>query len=240
MAGTILKQTGTLFLIPSEISDASVSSTMPDDVTKLISTLEEFIVEDERTARRFLKKAGYAKSLDSLILHTLNKHTDTLDIPGFIDSLLKGKDVGLLSEAGCPCVADPGAMVVGLAHEHAITVKPLVGPSSILLALMASGFNGQHFIFHGYIPVEKSGRIKKIREMEAKAKQGQTQIFMETPYRNMALIQDILHHSQSGTMLCIASELSGKDEKIISASIEEWKKIKYDFNKKPAIFLLSR
>jgi len=152
---------GTLFLIPTLIAENTKESVLPDVVVNCVCNLDEFIVEDERSARRFLKSIGYKKSLDLLILHTLNKHTDSKEISSYIDSLLNGKNIGLLSEAGCPCIADPGSEVVILAHENKIKVKPLVGPSSILLALIASGFNGQNFAFNGYLPINKSDRIKK-------------------------------------------------------------------------------
>lgn len=201
---------GTLFLVPSLIAEDTANSVIPQEIINLISSLDEFIVENERTARRFLKTINYTKSLDSLILHTLNKHTEYSEIPSYINSLLNGKDIGLLSEAGCPCIADPGSEIVKLAHQHRINVKPLVGPSSILLALIASGFNGQNFGFNGYLPIDKSARSKKIKELESKAiKEDQTQIFMETPFRNMSLLNDILNFCKPSTLLCIAADITG-------------------------------
>jgi 16S rRNA (cytidine1402-2'-O)-methyltransferase len=236
-----MNKTGTLFLIPSVIAENTAEKVLPSYVINLISTLDEFIVEDERTARRFLKSIGYARSLDSLILHTLNKHTDTSEIQTFINSLLSGKNVGLLSEAGCPCIADPGAVIVQLAHENNITVKPLVGPSSILLALIASGFNGQNFSFHGYLPIDKNQRIKKIKELESKIKhEDQTQIFIETPFRNMQLLNDILNSCNSSTLLCIAADITGSSEFIETRTISEWKIKIPELNKRTVIFLLYR
>ena len=234
-----MNSTGTLFLIPSVIAENTADSVLPSFVMNLISTLDEFIVEDERTARRFLKSIGYTKPLDSLVLHSLNKHTDNFEIQNFIKSLLLGKNVGLLSEAGCPCIADPGAVIVKLAHENNIKVKPLVGPSSILLALIASGFNGQNFSFHGYLPIEKNQRVKKIKELEFKIKQtDQTQIFIETPFRNMQLLNDIISSCNSSTLLCIAADITGVNEFIETKTIAEWKIKLPELNKKTAIFLL--
>jgi len=234
-----MKTKGTLFLIPSVIAENTAESVLPSCVINLINDIDEFIVEDERSARRYLKNISYSKPLNSLILHTLNKHTDKNDIPFFIESLLKGNNVGLLSEAGCPCIADPGSEIVKLAHENKIKVKPLVGPSSILLALIASGFNGQNFAFNGYLPIEKNARIKKIKELENKANHNyQTQIFMETPFRNMQLLNDILNCCSTSTLLCIAANITGEDEFIETRTIEEWKNKIPEINKKTAIFLL--
>ncbi|MFA4851631.1 MAG: SAM-dependent methyltransferase [Bacteroidales bacterium] len=234
-----MAKTGTLFLIPSAIAENTTESVLPSYVIKLISDLDEFIVENERTARRYLKNIGYEKPLQTLVLHTLNKHTDTSEIHGFINSLLNGKDIGMLSEAGCPCIADPGAIVVMLAHEHKINVKPLVGPSSILLALIASGFNGQNFTFNGYLPIDKCRRIKKIKELESKAiREDQTQIFMETPFRNMQLFRDILSSCNPSTHLCIAADITGADELIRTRTIREWKNKSLELHKRTVIFLL--
>lgn len=231
---------GTLYLIPTPISETVSGDIFSSSIINLLNELNEFIVEDERSARRFLKKAGYTNSLDAIVFHLLNEHTDTREIPGFIISLLNGKSIGLLSEAGNPCIADPGAQVVAIAQENDIKVKPLVGPSSILLALISSGFNGQQFVFHGYLPIEKNLRIKKIKEIEGDAiHKGQTQIFMETPYRNFALLEDILKSCKPSTMLCIACDITGDQEYIKTRSIADWKIKKADIHKKPAIFLLS-
>jgi 16S rRNA (cytidine1402-2'-O)-methyltransferase len=232
---------GTLYLIPSVIAEETAGSTIPIYVQKIISELDEFIVENERTARRFLKSVMYTKSLDSLILHTLNKHTDSTEIPSFIASLLNGKNIGLLSEAGCPCIADPGSEIVKLAHQQGINVKPMVGPSSILLALIASGFNGQNFAFNGYLPIDKSARIKKIKELESKAyKEDQTQIFMETPFRNVQLLNDILNNCKPSTLFCIAADITGTNEFIHTKRISEWKSKSNipQLNKITAVFII--
>jgi 16S rRNA (cytidine1402-2'-O)-methyltransferase len=230
---------GILYLLPSVIAEDTANSVLPEIVVSIIKVLNEFIVEDERTCRRFLKSIGYTKPLDSLTLHTLNKHTDNKDIPSFINSLLNGTNIGLLSEAGCPCIADPGSEIVRLAHENNIQVKPLVGPSSILLALIASGFNGQNFAFVGYLPIDKIGRIKKIKELENKAiREEQTQIFMETPYRNMSLLNDVLQCCSPYSRLSISANLTRKDEFISTRTIKEWKSNIPDLNKKTVIFLL--
>jgi len=234
-----MNNTGTLFLIPSVIAENTAQSVLPQEVIKMINELDEFIVENERTCRRFLKSIGYAKPLDSLILYTLNKHTDNNELPSFLNSLLEGKNIGLLSEAGCPCVADPGSEIVRIAHENNIRVKPLVGPSSILLALIGSGFNGQNFSFVGYLPVDKNARIKKIKEIENKAiREDQTQMFIETPYRNMQLLNDLLQTCNLYSHLCIASNLTGEDEFISTRTIKEWKNNIPELNKKTVIFLI--
>ncbi len=235
-----MKKLGTLLLIPTAISENTTALVLPEMVIQTIYTLDEFIVEDEKSARRFLKSIQYPKSLNDLTLHVLNKHTNQNDIPLFIKSLENGKDIGLLSEAGCPCIADPGSVVVNLAHQKNIPVKPLVGPSSILLALIASGFNGQHFLFHGYLPIEKSFRIKKIKELEFNSKrESQTQIFMETPFRNMQLLNDLLNTCNSETKLCIAVDITGINEFIQTKSMSAWKKSLPELHKRTAIFLLS-
>ncbi len=236
-----MKTTGTLLLVPSVIAENTAEKVLPSYVINLINDIDEFIVEDERSARRYLKNVGYSKPLNSLILHTLNKHTDKNEIPFFIESLLKGKNIGLLSEAGCPCIADPGSEIVKLAHKYKIKVKPLVGPTSILLALIASGFNGQNFAFNGYLPIEKNARIKKIKELENKATHNdQTQIFMETPFRNMQLLNDILKCCNSSTLLCIAANITGEDEFIETRLIGDWKNNIPELHKKTTVFLLYR
>ena len=234
-----MTKTGTLYLIPSTIAEDTSGFVLPSMVMELISSIDEFIVEDERNARRYLKSIGYTKPLQSLILYELNKHTNDIEIPEFITSLLNGKDMGLLSEAGCPCVADPGSIIVSLAHKNNIPVKPLVGPSSILLSLMASGFNGQNFSFNGYLPIDRNPRIRKIKELENKAyRENQTQIFIEAPFRNMPLLNDIVNNCSPATLLCIAINITGKDEIIQTKTISEWKKNIPEIHKKTAIFLL--
>ena len=229
---------GILYLIPSDFGEGS-PNLLPASVIGIINTLNYFVVENEKSARHFLKRIGYTKSLNELHLFILNEHTDKNEIKKYLDPLFKGINIGILSEAGCPAVADPGSDIVSIAHDSGIKVKPLVGPSSILLALMASGFNGQNFIFHGYLPKEKNERIKKIQRIESEAiNKNQTQIFIETPYRNNHLLKDIIDTCGKNTMLCIASDISLSNEFIKSLSINDWKKNLPDLNKRPTVFLI--
>jgi len=230
---------GTLYLIPATLGDTDINTSIPEFVKNIINEIDEFIVENERTARRYLKKLGIKKPLTDLVLHPLNKHTSPGEIATYLDPIERGINIGVISEAGCPAVADPGAEIVRLAHEKNIRVVPLVGPSSILLALMASGFNGQHFVFHGYLPKERGARIKKLRELEKDARQkNQTQIFMETPYRNQHLLEDIVKTCQNTTHLCIAVDITLPAEFIITQSIGVWKRKLPAINKKPTVFLI--
>jgi 16S rRNA (cytidine1402-2'-O)-methyltransferase len=231
---------GTLFLIPTTLGDtAETAEVLPIKVNEVINTIDEYIVENEKSARHFLKKMGIKKPLQEIILHPLNQHTPQQEITGYLKSLLDGKNMGVISEAGCPGVADPGAEVVRLAHEKDIKVVPLVGPSSILLALMASGFNGQSFCFHGYLPKERADRIKKIKELEKAVQQkNQTQLFIETPYRNMHLLEDLVAGCDPQTKLCIACDITLPSEFIKTKYMGAWKKNLPDLNKRPAIFLM--
>ncbi len=233
-------QKGTLFLIPASLGEADLNSVWPAGHKEIINTIDVFIVENIRTARRFLKKAGYKLSFDDAIFHLLNKHTSESESALFLNAAKEGKWVGLLSEAGCPGVADPGQLIVSEAHARGIPVKPLVGANSILLALMASGMNGQSFCFQGYLPIDKKMRNQKIRELESNSQRtGATQIFMETPFRNNQLTEDLLKNCHPATRLCIAAELTAPEEYIASKSIGEWRKTKIpDLHKRPAIFLL--
>ena len=234
-----MTQKGTLYLIPTTLGDtAETADVIPVKVSAVINQIDEYIVENEKSARHYLKKAGLQKPLQEIILHPLNRHTAAQDISGYLKSISDGKNIGVISEAGCPGVADPGAEVVAIAHERNIRVIPLVGPSSILLSLMASGFNGQSFTFHGYLPKERSERIKKLKELEKAAQKKQTQLFIETPYRNMHLLEDILHTCEGNTLLCIACDITLPSEFIKTKRIAEWKKQLPDINKKPAIFLI--
>jgi len=230
---------GTLYLIPATLGDTDINTSIPEFVKDIINEIDEFIVENERTARRYLKKLGIKKPLNDLVLHPLNKHTSPGEIATYLDPIERGGNIGVISEAGCPAVADPGAEIVRLAHGKNIRVVPLVGPSSILLALMASGFNGQHFVFHGYLPKERGARIKKLRELEKDARQkNQTQIFMETPYRNQHLLEDIVKTCQNTTHLCIAVDITLPAEFIITQSIGVWKRKLPAINKRPTVFLI--
>lgn len=231
---------GILYLIPTPLADETGNTVYP--LCDFANSLSSFIVEDARTARRWLKKAGFTGNFDDLTFHVLNEQTLPEETLSYLDDAENGKDIGLLSEAGLPCVADPGALMVSRAHERGIQVIPLPGPSSIFQALMASGFNGQRFTFHGYLPIEKSQRIKHIREMEKKAwEEDATQIFMETPYRNQKLFEVLLNSCRASTRLCIASDLGSTQESIRMRDIGSWRSIKPpDLNKRPSIFLIYR
>jgi 16S rRNA (cytidine1402-2'-O)-methyltransferase len=229
-----------LYLIPTQLSDENVR-VIPEYVKEIIGTLDEFVVENEKSARHFLKKIGYKRSLNEIHLYLLNEHSDHTDVGKLIKPLLEGKNLGLLSEAGCPAVADPGAELVNAAHQNNIAVVPLVGPSSVILSLMASGLNGQSFSFAGYIPKERAARIKTLKDLEKIARtKNQTQIFIEAPYRNQHLLEDILQTCDAETMLCIACEITAPDEFIKTKSIMEWKRKVPEINKRNAIFLIGK
>jgi len=232
----------TLYLIPSLLGETSTMNIIPAANIKIVEDLTNFIVEDIRSARRFLKKILPSINIDSLTFNILDEHTRPEEISSMLDPLLEGNDIGLISEAGLPCVADPGSLLVSLAHQNGIKVTPLTGPSSIFLALMASGFNGQNFAFKGYLPIDKKEKRMKIKELEASAYQyDQTQIFIETPYRNKQLLDSLLETCKPNTRICIAVDLTLPSEVIISQTVLEWKRIKSpDFHKRLAVFLLYR
>lgn len=230
---------GTLYLIPAPLGNSDIGWTVPPAVLECIARLDHYIVEHPKTARQFLKQVGCALPLQQITMHVLDEHTQTREFENLLAPLLAGKDTGLLSEAGCPAIADPGAGLVCLAHRKNIRVVPLVGPSSILLALMSSGLNGQRFAFHGYLPVENSKRVKKILELEKNSITGdQTQIFIETPYRNQKLFEAITSTCREGTLLCIACNITLPGEFIATRTIKEWKLALPDLVNKPAVFLL--
>ena len=230
---------GKLYLIPTTLGDGTEEKTLPSSVLNAIKNIDIFIVENIRTSRRFIKKMYKEKDIDNTIFFSYGKH-DKLDLQeDFLPHIYSGKDVGVISEAGVPCVADPGSKIVDFAHQFQVEVVPIVGPSSILLALMASGFNGQNFAFTGYLPIDKLERKKKLIGLEILSrKTNQTQIFMETPYRNVQMFESILQTSSKLTKLCIASNISLNDEKIITKTIGEWKLEKPNIHKKPTIFLI--
>ena len=231
---------GTLYLIPVTLGDSPVEHVIPAYVLELLDRLDHFIVEDLRSARRYLKRAGVANTIDDLSFYLLNEHTDDHAMNELLAVLTVGNDAGMLSEAGVPAVADPGSELVALAHRHGIRVIPLAGPSSILMALMASGMNGQSFRFHGYLPVKKPQRLNSLRKIEKIALEtGETQIFMETPYRNMSLVGDIVSTCRDHTLLCIAADISLVTETIKTKTVREWKGKLPDIHKRPAVFLLS-
>ncbi len=231
---------GKLFLIPSPIAEGEVEAVLPSRTLSILRGLDHFIVEEERTARRFLIRARHPKPVDALTLLVYNEHSDVADADRMIRYAVDGYDVGLLSEAGVPCIADPGSVLVMAAHRNGVQVIPLTGPSSILLALMASGFNGQNFVFHGYLPKERQQRIRKIRELENNIRKGnQTQIFIETPYRNQQVFEALIRNCRPETLLCVAAGISGPGEFIQTKKIHEWKQADLKIEKIPAIFLLS-
>ena len=230
---------GTLFLIPTTLGASALAAVIPQEVQQRVSTLDYFVAENPKTARAYLKQIGTAKPLQELHIATLNEHTPDEAIAGMAAPLRAGHDVGVVSEAGCPGIADPGAKLVLYAHRHAIRVVPLVGPSSILLALMASGLNGQSFVFHGYLPVADVEREKTLRELEKQSRRlQQTQIFIETPYRNQKLLQSILGACANSTQLCVAAEITLPGEDIRTMSVAAWKKTPPQLDRRPALFLL--
>lgn len=230
---------GTLYLIPVPLADEAGAKSFTPYLVETINHLDEYIVENEKTARRFLKQAGLNIPQSQLTIHDYGKHHRGGDQTEFFGGLMAGKDVGLMSEAGCPGVADPGADIVAEAHRKGIKVVPLVGPGSILLALMASGFSGQSFCFHGYLPIDKTERAKRIKELEVQAvRLKQTQLFIETPFRNNPMLQELLRTCNPATRLCIACNLTAADEMVKTQTIAAWKKQPPDLHKKPAIFLL--
>jgi len=221
------------------LGDATISKVLPDYNKTVILSLRYFIVENLRTARRFLKQTEPSIDIDILTFFTLNKHTSKESIADFLKPIEEGYSVGILSEAGCPAIADPGAEVVAIAQRKNIRVIPLVGPSSILLALMASGFNGQCFAFHGYLPIDGEQRVKALKKLERLVySENQTQLFIETPYRNNKLLDDILKTCSPSTLLCIAADITLDSEYIITLSVSEWKNRKPDLSKRPCIFAL--
>ena len=229
---------GKLYLIPNTLGESVLQNVLPPFNIEIINSINHYIVEDVRTARWFLSKCGIKTKIDDLQFYLLNKHTPIEEIVGFLAPLKHGNAVGVISEAGCPAVADPGAEVVRLAHESDIEVVPLVGPSSILMALMASGFNGQRFAFNGYLPVKDLERTPQLKRDEQRSRaEGQTQIYIETPYRNMQLLKAMVDSLNPNTMLCIAIDLSLETEEIKTKSVRDWKNSKTDFNKRPSIFL---
>lgn len=231
---------GKLFLIPCPLGiwDDS-SATIPAATQHILKELKFFAVEEVRTARRYIKKVYPEADIDNTTFYVLNKHTKFDELMSFLQPCLQGNDMGVLSESGCPGIADPGALLVETAHQLNIKVVPLVGPSSIIMSLMASGFNGQSFAFNGYLPIEKNEKIKKIKALEQwAAKSNQSQIFIETPFRNNALLQDILANCKDDTMLCVASEITTPEEFILAKPISYWKKNKPDLNKKNTVFII--
>ncbi|MBA0922163.1 MAG: SAM-dependent methyltransferase [Nitrosospira sp.] len=230
---------GTLYLIPTLLGEGDIAWVIPTAVKQCIADLSYYIVENPKAARKFLRQVDCNLSLQEIKMQALDEHTQSKNFIDFLAPLLSGNNVGLLSEAGCPAVADPGAGLIRIAHQRNIRVVPLVGPSSVLLALMASGLNGQRFMFHGYLPVERNKRIIKIIQLERESvRDDQTQIFIETPYRNQRLLEALIQNCQNNTNLCIASNITLANEQIRTKTVKEWKQTVPKVDKELVIFLL--
>lgn len=230
---------GRVYLIPVPLADTPVSDVLPSYNAGIIRGLKHFIVENTRSARRFLKSVDRTIDIDSLSIVELNGHTDPDTIPSMIAPALQGQDIGIISEAGCPAIADPGADIVALAQSNGLEVMPLVGPSSIIMGLMGSGFNGQSFAFLGYLPIERDKRAAAIKEMERMIiSRSQTQIFIETPYRNNKLVAELASSLPRELKLCVASDITGPAQSIMTRPLSYWHNATYDYNKRPTIFLL--
>lgn len=230
---------GKVYLIPTTLGDNAPLEVLPISVKGTIERIDHYIVENEKTARRFIKRVSPSKSQPDLQLYSLNKYTNPEEIPSFLDPCIHGFDVGIISEAGCPGIADPGADVIRIAHERRIKVVPLVGPSSILMAMMSSGMNGQNFAFNGYLPIDNTERKKMVKNLERVSRDlGQSQIFMETPYRNNKLLKELLRTLQKSTRLCIAADITLPTEFIATKSVHEWSEIELDLDKRPTIYII--
>ena len=238
---TEFSHSGKLYLFPTTLGDNAPLEVLPISIKKLLEKIDHFIVENEKTARRSIKKLVPQKSQPNLKLNQLNKFTSAAEYSSFLKPCKQGIDVGLLSEAGCPGIADPGAEIVRIAHREGIRVVPLVGPSAILLAMMSSGMNGQNFAFNGYLSIEKTARKNEIKALERLSlEKNQAQIFIETPYRNNKMLQDLIQFLHPRTRLCIGCDISLESEFILTKPISEWAKIKTDLHKRPAIFILQK
>ncbi|MBD5235825.1 MAG: SAM-dependent methyltransferase [Barnesiella sp.] len=229
----------TLYLFPSNLSEAPINDVLPPVNIELITGVKHFIVENVRTARRFLKKCNRDIDINTLTFSVLDVNTDPAAVPAMLQPMAEGHDMGVISEAGCPAVADPGALAVAEAHRRGYKVMPLIGPSSILLSLMGSGFNGQSFTFLGYLPIHASERTAALKQMHADImRNNRTQIFIETPYRNNRLITDIMAALPASTRLCVATDLTGPAQRITTLTLAQWRRQQLDYDKIPAIFLL--
>ena len=234
-------QLGKLYLIPTGLGDNPPLEVLPSSIKKVIESIDDYIVENEKTARRFIKSICSQKSQPNLKFHVLNKYTLENELPEFLNACKEGKSMGLLSEAGCPAIADPGAEIVKLAHQNNIQVKPLVGPSSIILALMGSGMNGQSFTFNGYLPIDKNERKTELKRLERLSfEQNQSQLFIETPYRNNKMLEDLCEALQPQTRVCVACDLTLATEYIRTMTAKEWNHVQVDLHKRPAIFIIHK
>ncbi|MDO6597160.1 SAM-dependent methyltransferase [Oceanihabitans sp. 2_MG-2023] len=232
---------GNLYLIPTTLGDNAPLEVLPISVKKVIEQVDTFIVENEKNARRFIKSITPKKQQSSLTLFPLNKFTDPTELPSYLEPCLQGKNIGLLSDAGCPGVADPGADVVRIAHDRDIQVVPLVGPSSILLAIMSSGMNGQSFTFNGYLPIDKGERKQELKNLERLSfEKNQSQIFIETPYRNNQMLENICQILNNNTEVCVACDITLPSEYIKTKTVNDWKKNKVDLHKRPTIFIIHK
>lgn len=230
---------GKLFLIPSVLASDTAAHIISPQVKAVVQETKHYLVEELRTARRYISSLKLGVVIDELHFETLDKKTRSSAMPALFAPIFEGKDIGIISEAGCPGIADPGSVAVAYAHEKGVQVVPLSGPSSMFLALMGSGFNGQSFAFHGYLPIDKKARITAMKELEADSlKNRRTQIFMETPFRNNHLFQDLITNLHPLTKLCIAKNLTGSDELILTKNVTDWKKMTVDLHKIPTVFVL--
>ncbi|WMI67628.1 SAM-dependent methyltransferase [Mangrovimonas sp. YM274] len=233
--------TGKLYLIPTLLGDNPPLEVLPISIKKVIELVDSYIVENEKSARHFIKRVSPKKSQPKLHLQVLNKYTESIEIINFLEPCKQGKNMGLLSEAGCPGVADPGAEIVKLAHQNNIQVVPLVGPSSIILAMMSSGMNGQSFAFNGYLPIDKQERKSALKKFERRSQEeNQSQIFIETPYRNNKLLEDLCQVLHPQTKICVACDLTLPSEYIKTMPAKHWKTTKIDFHKRPSIFIIHK
>lgn len=234
-------QKGNLYLIPNTLGNDNLSAAIPAGVIEIVNRIDTYIVENIQTAAKFLKLAGIKRSLKELKFSVLNINSKDTDITSYLDDALAGKDTGLISEAGVPCIADPGAQIVKLAHEKGIRVVPLSGPSSVIMAIMASGFNGQNFAFNGYLPIDKKMRQGKLKELEKKVNfENQTQVFIEAPHRNDKLLEEMLASLKPETKICIARELTLDGEQVTSAAVSELRQKNITLGKVPVIFLIGK
>ncbi|EAS19632.1 SAM-dependent methyltransferase [Nonlabens mediterrranea] len=232
---------GKLYLIPVTLGDINPFEVLPLSIKKVVENINHYVVENEKTARRFIKSVVPSKPQPDLVLFPINKYTDPSEIPSYLEPCLQGKDMGVMSEAGVPGVADPGADVIKIAHQKGIQVVPLVGPSSILMAVMASGLNGQNFAFCGYLPIDKMERRKKIKELENRSLiEQQSQLFIETPYRNNKMMEELLLQLHPSTEVCIACDITLPTEYIKTMSVNLWKKQVPDLHKRPTIFMIHK
>jgi len=230
---------GTLYLVPVTLGESDPTAIVSGGALRTLAALDTFVAENPKSARGFLKRAGYPRALQTTRIGTLDEHTRPSELDALLAPLLAGKDCGLLSEAGCPAVADPGALLVRRAHESGVRVVPLVGPSAVLLALMASGLNGQRFAFHGYLPVEANARRLKLIELERASRTADaTQIFIETPYRNLPLWRAVVSACRDDTWLCVAANLTLANESIATRRVGAWKAMPPDVHRRPAVFLI--